>query len=184
MAKCKAAPIKQLLFQPLPLRQYKELNEACVRSRQSPQSSYNPSRVVRLVSEFTNKTGLPFPLLDEGTRVKWPDATTLARALGYLSITNRTNRVKFSHSEANHLVVEPLLVEGVYQDYKGDLGYQLNVGPAVPRSGQRDVVFAKVRVASGGTEDILQRLFRTVGIVLLLCLDMQVWWVATLARTP
>lgn len=96
--------------------------------------------------------------MDDQVQVKWPDATTLARALGYWSITNRMKKVTMGHNKVSRLVVEPLLVEGVHQDYKGDLTHQLYVGPAVPRSGQRDVVFSKVRVASDGVEDVLQRL--------------------------
>lgn len=49
-------------------------------------SVLDPQLAVALVRNFTEETGLLFPLIDGRPVAEWPNGTMLGRALGYLDL--------------------------------------------------------------------------------------------------
>ncbi|KAH7721726.1 Protein NEP-17 a [Aphelenchoides avenae] len=69
---------------PKPWKKYEQYVDACVASKKNHSSVLDPELAVALVRNFTDETGLRFPLIDGRPVAEWPNGTTLGRALGYL----------------------------------------------------------------------------------------------------
>ncbi|KAH7696789.1 Protein NEP-17 b, partial [Aphelenchoides avenae] len=134
---------------PKPWAKYEQYVDGCVASKRNVSSVLDPELAVALVRNFTEDTGLRFPLIDGRPVAEWPNGTTLGRVLGYL--TSVSSNPLFG-TEVYPNVIEPESAQPYY----------LFIGNVLPRPLFRGMEFRVHKVALGGTEELLEKYVWTV----------------------